>query len=144
PCLSSEKLLLNSHPELYVLLNVGSLDDADSFFSSADSAFTAANVPVQARGHYGFSIDGEDDPIAVRDKLRTKLGTDANIAYGDGSSGCCGVIGDTIAYQIGASIALVPAEIVGQFVHLAPNVPTALQQAAYMRAAHGDFNMIAY
>jgi hypothetical protein len=158
--------ILPAHPELYFLINAGSIADAGQLFTmKADDALAA--IPMASRSHFGFSIDGSDDVSNVHTALRNLLGTDANIAYGDGSSGCCGVIGATPGYQamlfggpviasvfslgiLGPAFAtlypfiIAAGEVAGGFIHLAPNVPTALQQAVYDRAAFGDFNMIAY
>jgi hypothetical protein len=150
--------ILPQHPELYFLLNAGTIADANSLFTSKADA-VLKDVPLASRSHFAFSIDGENDASSVKQTLRTLLGPDALIAYGDGTSGCCDVYGDMSIVKnflgttgVAALILADPelaavdlaALIAGQFIYAGPNVGPSLQSAVAMRATSGAFNMIAY
>jgi hypothetical protein len=123
--------LLTNHPDIRSIINAGSQADATSLFTStADSLFAA--LPTITGLSYnqtiGFSIDGEDDVVATSAKLRSLLGSDALIGFGDGSAGCCNA-------AIG---------ILGLNAFFAPNTPGALARAAFERTAFGDLNIVSY
>jgi FG-GAP-like repeat/PLAT/LH2 domain len=110
--------LLARHPEIHVIMSVGSTADADSFFPALD---------VEPYKHlFAFQIDGEDDPKGEIDHLHAMLGADVKTAYGDGTAGCCGR-----AFPV-----------VGPFV--GPNTPVSLDQGVWVRTAFGTLNMVSY
>ena len=158
--------ILPQHPELYFLINAGAITDANALFTSkADDVLSG--LPAS---HFGFSIDGEDHPDQVVTTLHTLLGNDANIGYGDGTAGAGERFGKTVLGQgiIGGGLAglsvdtmfkLLAADpegaaaifglsiaslIVGDLIHLGPNVFPAVQQGVFDRTAFGNLNMLAY
>jgi len=141
--------ILPDHPELYFLLNVGTIDEANHFFTStADVALK--DIPVASRSHFGFSIDGEDDASKVATRLHTLLGADAQYRLRGRHGGmlrspwehqrCPGIFANCRgkALLVGdpelAALDLV-ALAAGQFIYLGPHVGPALQAAVAQRAA---------
>jgi hypothetical protein len=158
------QVIVPQHPELYFLINVGSIKDANAFFTSKADV-VLKDVPDAS--HFGFSIDGEDDPAAVASTLHTLLGADANTAYGDGTAGAGSRIGDMaivqgvlgagniasittndlikVAFELPELAAFdIAALIAGKLVHFGPNVFPALDQGVFERATSGNLDMLAY
>ena len=124
--------LLASHPEVRSIINVGSQADATSLFTSTADSLFAALPTIKGLSYnqaIGFSIDGEDDVTATSAKLRSLLGSDVPIGFGDGSAGCCNSVFDVLGLVNG---------------FLAPNTPDALARAAFERTAFGDLNIVSY
>ena len=108
--------LLVKHPDMRIVLSVGTTEDA-AFFDSLNLG--SGQAPYGASGQMAIQIDGNNDPGLDLYGLRSSYPNAGGFGYGDGTALCCD-------------------RTVG------PHTPTSLDKALWLRAGYDKIDLIPY